>query len=366
MRLLIWHWGRRAAGPRLALELATALRERDADFRVTYSSQAELASKLNRAAPNPLVVSTFSGPVTASLGFARAPLLRRQLAGYIRAEGIDVVLSILEQVWQPLVAPAIHRTGASYLMAVHDPRLRIGHRWRPQDLLLGRDERLADGILLFSEAMRESYLEAHPGTSPSHVFSTVHPAFGRVAAAPRSLPVAPKLLFFGWLQPYKGLDLLLDAWPSILERCPSASLTIAGDGPMRHLSTDSPAGVTWDLRFIPEAEIDGMLRRHDALVLPYRDASQSGVVGLALANGLPVVATPVGGLEEQVRSSGCGVVSDAVSAPSFARAAADLLTQPQQYRACSEGGLLAARSSMSWRRVADDVMAAAKTLSGDA
>jgi glycosyltransferase involved in cell wall biosynthesis len=63
-------------------------------------------------------------------------------------------------------------------------------------------------------------------------------------------------------------------------------------------------------RWVPEAEIASLLAWSDALVLPYREASQSGVAAAAISSRRWVVATRVGGLEEQFRDEALAVMCD--------------------------------------------------------
>ncbi len=62
--------------------------------------------------------------------------------------------------------------------------------------------------------------------------------------------------------------------------------------------------------WLSHAETQELLRSHDVMIAPYREASQSGVVAEALAWGLPVVATPVGALAEQIGDGRAGWLSD--------------------------------------------------------
>lgn len=61
--------------------------------------------------------------------------------------------------------------------------------------------------------------------------------------------------------------------------------------------------VTVDRRWIPEVELPGLIGGADAVILPYRQASQSGVAAAAIALGRHVIATDVGGLGEQLRAA---------------------------------------------------------------
>ena len=116
---------------------------------------------------------------------------------------------------------------------------------------------------------------------------------------------AVRLLSFGRLLPYKGLDLLAEA----LQRVGPARMEVrvVGSGP------ESPVldalrrlpGVTVENRWVPEGEVGALLGWADALVLSHREASQSGVAAAALAAGRWVVATRVGGIAEQLAGAAC-------------------------------------------------------------
>jgi glycosyltransferase involved in cell wall biosynthesis len=139
-----------------------------------------------------------------------------------------------------------------------------------------------------------------------------------VAAAPEG----PVVLFFGLLKPYKGLDVLLEAWHGI----DGAELWVAGAPRMdvAPLRAAAPAGVRWVERFVADAEAAALFRRATLVVLPYRESEQSGVLWTAAAFGVPVVASDVGGFAEVpgVRLAPAGdaaalreVLRDALAAP---------------------------------------------------
>jgi glycosyltransferase involved in cell wall biosynthesis len=112
------------------------------------------------------------------------------------------------------------------------------------------------------------------------------------------------VLFFGRLLPYKGIDLLADALTRLGSRSDLA-VRVVGSGP-GSASLDALSrlpGVSVENRWVPDAEIGTLLGWADALVLPYREASQSGVAAAALAAGRSVIATKVGGLVEQLREA---------------------------------------------------------------
>ena len=121
-------------------------------------------------------------------------------------------------------------------------------------------------------------------------------------------PIAPwggRLLFFGIVRPYKGLDVLLRA----LARGPAyLTLTVAGEfwggtGETEKLMAE--LGITDRVRlrpgYVPASEIPALFAAADALVLPYREATASQNALLAFAHGVPVITTTAGALADLVR-----------------------------------------------------------------
>ena len=117
------------------------------------------------------------------------------------------------------------------------------------------------------------------------------------------------ILFFGRIWEYKGLEYLIRAEPSISARVPRVRILIAGQGEdfsryarmMVH-----PERFIVDNEFISEERTAEYFRRASIVVLPYIEASQSGVIPLAYSAAKPVVATEVGGLPEMVEHGRTG------------------------------------------------------------
>jgi glycosyltransferase involved in cell wall biosynthesis len=97
---------------------------------------------------------------------------------------------------------------------------------------------------------------------------------------------------------------------------------------------------------VGEDEIPHIFERADICVLPYRDASQSGVVGIASDAGVPIVATPARGLTEQLQETGA-VIADGISAGSLQDAIDQLLQKPELYADLSEKSIHYAKA-LQW------------------
>ncbi|HZO36586.1 MAG TPA: glycosyltransferase [Solirubrobacteraceae bacterium] len=112
-------------------------------------------------------------------------------------------------------------------------------------------------------------------------------------------PGRPIVLFFGLLRPYKGLDVLLEAWRAFGDE-PPAELWIVGAPRMdvTALRAASPPAVRWVPRFVSDAEAAAVFARATVAVLPYREIEQSGVLWTAVGLGTPVILSAVGGFAE--------------------------------------------------------------------
>src|SRR5262249_11346210 len=119
-----------------------------------------------------------------------------------------------------------------------------------------------------------------------------------------------RLLFFGRLLPYKGLDLFLDALEILRSEGTSFSAGIFGTGDVSAYRTRTRTlGVEVEDRWIPTEEIAAIFSRHDVVVLCHTVASQSGIIAAAHGASLPVIVPPVGGLTEQVVPGITGLVA---------------------------------------------------------
>ncbi|UPG73583.1 glycosyltransferase family 4 protein [Roseomonas gilardii subsp. gilardii] len=348
IHLLLWYWGRRGGGAQHTLNLARALARRP-DIRLGLSLADRLdALETFRALDADLeVVRTFRGAPGALAGLARLPSLRRGLVAQARRMRADLVLSAMNHVWTPFVAPALPRAGIAYVPSVHDARPHPGDPSLLWDWRLRQELEAARAAVVFSEAVEREVAALRPGLP---VLRLPLGAAVEVSSEVCSGPEAGQFLFFGRLRAYKGLDLLRDAFRLLRERHPEATLRVVGEGDAEACAPGLSAlpGVTVEPRWVADAEIPALLRRAWAVVLPYREASQSGVLSQALALGVPVVATPVGGLAEQFGGEAApGVVADMAEAPALAAAMARLL-EPGARDGFSRAALAAGAGLRDW------------------
>ncbi|HWC26822.1 MAG TPA: glycosyltransferase [Solirubrobacteraceae bacterium] len=214
-----------------------------------------------------------------------------------------------------------------------------------------------DAVVVHSQHGRRRLVDAL-GIDPSKVRVIAHGAFehlNRVAGA-RALPSAladvdkPVVLCFGLMRRYTGIDGLLDAGRAA---APDAELWMVGMPRMdiAPLRAAAPASVRWVPRFVPDDEVAAYFRRADLVVLPYRQADQSGVLFTALAFGCPLLLSDVGGFGE-VAAAGAAALVPAGDADALARELRRLLGDRAARAQLAAGARAAGRERYSWDAIA--------------
>jgi glycosyltransferase involved in cell wall biosynthesis len=115
---------------------------------------------------------------------------------------------------------------------------------------------------------------------------------------PVEIPDGPVVTMPGLLRRYKGIDVLLEAWPSVRNSVLNATLLLAGRPMGMALPDPLPEGVVALPRFLTQPEFAWALKRADIVCLPYLSIDLSGVLLSAIACGCATVVSDVGGLSE--------------------------------------------------------------------
>jgi glycosyltransferase involved in cell wall biosynthesis len=249
------------------------------------------------------------------------------------------------------------------VLTAHDilPREPAPGQLRAQRRLYGR----FDAVVAHSEHGRRR-LTDELGVDPALVHliphgALTHLAEGDDAELPLRAP-GPVVLFFGLLRPYKGLDVLLEAWRGIED----AELWIVGMPRMdlSALRAAAPANVRFDPRFTSEAELRGYFRRADLVVLPYREIDQSGVLFTALAFAKPLLLSDAGGFAE-LAASGAARAVPAGDPAALHAALAELLGDPAALAAMGERARAAADGEHAWQAIARRTLELYRSLLGE-
>ena len=221
-----------------------------------------------------------------------------------------VVFALLTPLQVPAYLTIMARLGRTPRTAVICHNV-LPHERRPGDVPLTRSLLTRAGtVITHSAAQAAQARELAPAATvrtvamPPHLPAPARPTQGTERAGV-SAPAHTRLLFFGIVRPYKGLDVLLRA---LAQAPPHVTLTVAGEfwgdiTKMDNLIAELGLAGRVTLRpgYVPADQIPALFGAADALVMPYREATASQNALLAFAHGVPVITTTAGALAEPVR-----------------------------------------------------------------
>ncbi|MEU8172840.1 glycosyltransferase family 4 protein [Microbispora hainanensis] len=239
-----------------------------------------------------------------------------------RLRGADlVVFAVLSPVQVPAYLGILYglRRRARVVALCHNV---LPHESKPYDRpLMTALLRRADGVLAHSE--QQADLARALTGAPVRVAALAPHLPTRGAREATGREPTGRLLFFGIVRPYKGLDLLLEA----LAQVPGVRLTVAGEfwgglEDTRALIARLGLADRVEIRpgYVAAEDVPGLFAEADALVLPYRSATASQNVWLGHEHGVPVIATRVGALPDNVRDDVDGLLVEPGSAGPLAEA----------------------------------------------
>jgi glycosyltransferase involved in cell wall biosynthesis len=219
-------------------------------------------------------------------------------------------------IWLNLLRPLLR--SIPVVTSVHDVRYHPGDTSSRRIPMFFKKNvsRQSNAIIVHGEQLKGDAENELP-VRPDRIFVVPHlPPMHYAEMAKESKLLKPtdgkfRVLFFGRIYEYKGLQYLLEAAPLVRAKVPHIQFVIAGTGDdfsKYRAQIDDFACIDVRNRFIPDNEAARLYAEADLVVLPYIEASQSGVLMTAMACGLPVVATEVGDMAAVVRSTGMGLV----------------------------------------------------------
>lgn len=233
--------------------------------------------------------------------------------------------------------------GATVLMTVHDAHLHPGEGGAVQDLLYRLTRAYADHYVAVSRFVHAALESDAPGKVflvPNGLIEDLgSPALPRTRTCGEPL----RLLFHGRIRTYKGLHVLLEAM-ALLEGRDDITLTIAGEGAHEELKAAAArlANVYTIFERTSDDERERLYRDADVNVLPYLEASQSGVAQRGLFAALPSISTNVGALPEQLTDGVDCIMIPPDDVRALVSAIEALADAPALYNRLSEGARQAA------------------------
>ncbi len=343
--------------------------------------QAELANSLARIAPTAVVCSSavpasyFSAKVQrivmdtgngalSSLGQAVNPTSWLRLERVLRNSEADLIHFVGPHEWNPAVALVCKALRKPMIYTAHDP---IPHPGAPIPIRLSNAmmESMADAIVVLSRHGRQQLLSI--GIPDRKIHLIPHGVYSFFTRDKRKHVKTEKvILFFGRIEAYKGLDILIAAFSGLRGNLDDWKLVIAGSGDLpRWMAQVDRSRIEIINTYLADEEVATLMQRAQMVVIPYTEASQSGVIATAYAFGRPVIATDVGGLNEMVLDGKTGILIPPNDADALAQAMCSLADDGRRRLRMGKNAYQLGQREWSWTAIAQDHLTLySKVLSG--
>jgi glycosyltransferase involved in cell wall biosynthesis len=280
---------------------------------------------------------------------------------------------VLHFQWLPLPAldrrflPGLRRL-APLVLTVHDTNPFNGD---PSTALQGvgtaRAWNAFDRLIVHTARGRERLVGG--GADPARGAVLPHGPLGQPAAAAGSAASADAMdgpvtfLLFGKFKPYKGIDLLIEAFSRVPEPLRArARLRVVGKpymdlGPLRALAAARGVDPGLEPRFVPDEEVPALFGPGTVAVFPYREIEASGVLTFAVGHGRPIIASRIGGFAETLADGVHGALLEPGDAGALAAAMTRMLADRDWAAACARNVAALAAAAPDWPAIADATVA---------
>ena len=246
------------------------------------------------------------------------------------------------------------------VITFHDVKLHIGEESRWIDFIRYCARKCADEIIVHGEKLKEQMVKEYH--LPSEKVHAIHIGEHEVAPFKKYEGEEVKedgnlILFFGRIWEYKGLEYLIKAEPIITKEVPNAKIVIAGAGENFRKYEEMMGNrrgnfIVHNYR-IPYKEGAELFQRCSVVVLPYIEASQSGVVPTAYGFKKPVVVTDVGSIPEVVDDGETGFIVPPRDSEALAEAIIRLLKDEKLRKEMGENAYKKLKEDVAWDKIAE-------------
>lgn len=245
------------------------------------------------------------------------------------------------------------------VLTVHDPFPHSSQVHGIREFERKRAFKNIDHIILLNKEQKTNFVERYGLGIPSkHIYSSCLSRYDYLLIHKDNVKDVNKnqLVFFGQIFSHKGVDYLLEAMEIVHEQIPDASLIVAGNGKYWFdiRKYENKPYIDIQNRYIPDSELVSMISSSAIVVVPYIDATQSGVIMTAYAFNRPCIATNVGALSEMVNDGVNGVIIPPKNSSALAEAIVSLLQDPYKIDQYSETISREYQTGeKSWKKIAE-------------
>lgn len=310
--LLVNYTARRGGGPLDAYEMSKALIEQGIPVVALISAQVENLAAWKELKLEKLVLidtyETVGQYIIRSLAFPFRQ--RKHIINELKDYNIKDVYCPMICLWNPLINPLFKHSRKS--LVIHDPTLHPGEKLKYS----GLKRKYGKYDILFVHSRKYVDTVKRMYGKPTYYLLLARHNYYKICANKEQIvaydPTKINFLFFGRITKYKRLDMLAKAYKEIREKTDiEATLTVVGNGdfsPYKAMYDELP-DVTIVNRWIDDSEVESVFKGENIIcICPYQEATQSGVILVAMEYGAALIASKSGGIDEQIDDGKTGLL----------------------------------------------------------
>lgn len=319
-QIAVVYLGTKGGGPVITETLCNELSDANIRPTIFLSMNNEKILTFKKTYPDNLVElpapNTFFQAINP-LTFARCYL---KVRATIKSMNIKSVLIPMHHPYTVLMVPFLRVLGVKVLSAIHDFKAHEGDN----SILLSIANAIiiifSSNVLFFSPNQLRKASGSYPSWQENFITLRLPTEYQRSSSFSKSPEPKYDFIFFGRLEPYKGLARLKKSWQKVLECRENATLLIRGNGTESKdlIELAQMPGVNLKIRYVEDSRLEGLMEKAKVVLAPYDSATQSGITGIAATFGLLAVTTPCTGFIEQAKYNPRIMISNDFSSSSFA------------------------------------------------
>lgn len=252
----------------------------------------------------------------------------------------------------PLYARVARRMWYKIYVTQHDPILHSGEQktllWKVAARVNKVLRNISDVLIVHGDKLKESVVSMY-NISSNKIISVPHGSYTFFTRRAKwTLPKKNHFLFFGRIVAYKWLDVLLESLAFVKKKIPDFVLVIAGNWDIKSyvsLLDQHKENIHFYHYDIPDEEVYSYFEQSEFVVLPYKDATWSGIIPVAYAFGKPVITTDVWELSSHVQEGETGFIVDPNNAKQLADKIVWMLCNKKEVKVMGE----------KWKKYTEDV-----------
>lgn len=345
-RIMLLYWGRSSGGAKYTNEIIKELIKLYPNMFYSLSYQNIYFEDLDKIINHKCHINTYNNKTEFIFRTLILPFILIKIIYFIKINGIKIVYFPMHHLWSCFLPVLLKLVNVKTVLTVHDVTIHPGDGGFINQFLLDLNIRNSDRIICLTNSVSDALKKRHNIKSSNLSIIPCGANSYHHATSPKFLRFGDpiKIIFIGRISKYKGLDLLLEAWPKIKFAIPNAILSICGPGDISPYIPKIRADKTIICinKYLSDEEFGSLLELNHVAILPYIEASQSGVITSAFDAGMPVIVSPLSGLREQIAEGG-GIHFNDHSIDSLVDSVIYMLSNEEVYKKYSLDAIEAAK-----------------------